>query len=364
MDPVVRCTNCGLSYPEEGVPYRCQNCGGLYDYFTPPPLDLAQVDRSQPGIWRYRHTFGTHPGCEPVSLGEGSTPLVWASIFGRRVAFKCEYFNPSGSFKDRGSTVIVSLLKSRNIPEAIEDSSGNAGASFAAYTARAGIKAQIYIPESASGPKRRQISAYGADLITIAGSRLDVAYAVQKKAEGGGVYASHAYLPFNIPGYATAAYEIFEQLGEKLPGTIVVPAGQGGFLLGLIYGFCQLRIATNTRIPKMIGVQVASCSPLLESFKYGLGGSDISTGTPTLAEGVNVQDPIRRDGVVQAVKTWGGGFYAVDEASILPGRDNLARLGFYVEPTSAIVWSILAKKIDELPDPIVVLLTGSGYKYE
>lgn len=364
MDPVIHCTKCGLSYPAEGAPYRCQNCGGLYAYSTPPPLYLAQVDRSQPGIWKYRHTFGTHLGCEPVSLGEGNTPLVWASIFGRKVAFKCEYFNPSGSFKDRGSTVIVSLLKSRNIPEAIEDSSGNAGASFAAYAARAGIKAQIYIPESASGPKRRQITAYGAELITIAGSRLDVAYAVQKKAAVGGVYASHAFLPFNIPGYATVAYEIYEQLGEKSPGTIIVPAGQGGFLLGLIYGFNQLRIAIDIPIPKMIGVQVSSCAPLWESFRYGSGGSVITAATPTLAEGVNVQDPIRRVEVIQAVKTWGGGFHTIDEASILPGRDNLARLGFYVEPTSAIVWSVLEKKIGELPDPIVVLLTGSGYKYE
>lgn len=114
----------------------------------------------------------------------------------------------------------------------------------------------------------------------------------------------------------------------------------------------------------MIGVQVSSCAPLWESFRYGSGGSVITAATPTLAEGVNVQDPIRRVEVIQAVKTWGGGFHTIDEASILPGRDNLARLGFYVEPTSAIVWSVLEKKIGELPDPIVVLLTGSGYKYE
>ena len=363
MEHVVRCTKCGLSYPPEGVPYRCQNCGGLYAYSAPPPLDLAQIDRSQPGIWKYRRTFGIGPGCEPVSLGEGNTPLVWARVFGREVAFKCEYLNPSGSFKDRGSTVIASLLKSRNVPEAIEDSSGNAGASFAAYAARAGIKAKIFVPGSASGPKCRQIMSYGAKLIRIAGSRLDVADAVQQKADEGEVYASHAYLPFNMAGYATAAYEIFEQMDEKLPGTIVVPAGQGGFLLGLIHGFNQLRIATNTPIPTMIGVQAASCAPLWKAFRNGTAGPDTATIAATCAEGVNIPVPIRQEEVIQAVKASGGGFQTVDEASILPGRDSLARLGFYVEPTSAIVWPVLENNSEEWTDPIVVLLTGSGYKY-
>jgi len=363
MVPVIRCTKCGLSYPAEGAPYRCQNCGGLYAYFKPAPLDLTRIDRSQPGIWKYRHTFGTLTDCEPVSLGEGNTPLVWARVFGREVAFKCEHLNPSGSFKDRGSTVIASLLKSRNVTEAIEDSSGNAGASLAAYAARAGIKVEIFVPESASGPKCRQITAYGAKLTRIAGSRLDVAYEVQRKADGGEVYASHAYLPFNMVGYATAAYEIFEQMDEKVPGTIIVPAGQGGFLMGLFHGFNQLRIAINIPLPRIIGVQVASCAPLSKSFRNGPGGCDTATITPTCAEGVNVPDPIRREEVIQAVKACGGGFQTVDEAFILPGRDNLARLGLYVEPTSAIVWSVLENASEEWTDPIVVLLTGSGYKY-
>ncbi len=100
----------------------------------------------KPGIWRYRHTFGLPPDSEPVSLGEGGTPLLWAEVYGRKVAFKCEYLNPSGSFKDRGSAVIAAWLKSRGITKAVEDSSGNAGASFAAYAARAGIKATDICP--------------------------------------------------------------------------------------------------------------------------------------------------------------------------------------------------------------------------
>jgi threonine synthase len=366
MDPDVRCNNCGRAYPETGAPYRCQSCEGLYDYSSLRLLDPALINRSQPGIWRYRHTFSLPPDSEPVSLGEGNTPLVWVNIFGRRVALKCEYINPSGSFKDRGSSVIVSLLKSRGITNAIEDSSGNAGASYAAYAARAGMKAQIYIPECASGPKRRQITAYGAELITIAGSRSDVANAVMKKANEGLAYASHAYLPFNIPGYATTAYEIYEQLDEKMPGSVVLPVGQGGFLLGLAYGFKNLRIATHKykHSPKMIGVQASGCAPLWELLSKGETGSGSNPPIKTLAEGVNVQNPVRASSLIKVVRASNGTIMQVEEEDILAGREALARMGFYVEPTSAIVWPALKETIQDLPDPIVILLTGSGLKYE
>lgn len=362
----ISCTNCGCAYPSDGFPYRCLACGGLFDFRIPQPFDPSQVDLSQPGIWRYRYTFGLSPDSEPVSLGEGSTPLLWAEVFERKVAFKCEFLNPSGSFKDRGSAVITAWLKSRGIYEAVEDSSGNAGASFAAYAARAGIKARVFVPESASGPKRRQIEAYGAELVQVPGSRTDVAEAARTVADGGNVYASHAYLPFNLPGYATAAYEIFEQLGNKMPGAIVLPAGQGGLLLGLVRGFDAMRIANNPIIntPKIIGVQARACAPLWGMFTTGNSDAGLVVENPTLAEGVRVRYPLRVDEVIRAVVASHGSVCVVDEDEILPGRDRLARIGFYVEPTSAIVWSALIQTIRDLPDPVVVVLTGSGYKYE
>ncbi len=114
---------------------------------------------------------------------------------------------------------------------AVEDSSGNAGASFAAYAARGGIKARVFIPESASGPKRRQIETYGAELIPVSGPRSAAAEAVEREAQAGEVYASHAYLPFGMAGIATIAYEIFEQLG-RAPGTVIAPAGHASLVLG------------------------------------------------------------------------------------------------------------------------------------
>jgi len=360
------CTNCDRVYPPDGLPYLCPTCGGLYDFRNPIPLDPGQMDQSQPGIWRYHHTFGLPPNSEPVSLGEGSTPLQWAEVFGRKVAFKCEFLNPSGSFKDRGSAVIAAWLQSRSISEAVEDSSGNAGASFAAYAARAGIKAKVFIPESTSGPKRRQIEAYGAELVPVPGMRTDAAKAVMTVAEGSTAYASHVYLPFNLPGYATCAYEIFEQLENKMPGSVILPTGQGGLLLGLSRGLDALRIAINqdNTIPKLIGVQARACAPLWAMFTGDAGEAELVTENPTLAEGVKVINPIRGDPVVKALIASNGYLCVVDEDEILPGRDALARFGFYVEPTSAIVWSALEQTIQDLPDPVVVVLTGSGYKYE
>ena len=294
---------------------------------------------------------------DKVSLGEGNTPLLWAEAFGRQVAFKCEYQNPTGSFKDRGSAALVTFLKSRGVTEAVEDSSGNAGASFAAYAARAGIKARVFVPESASGPKRRQIEMYGAELVTVAGPRSNAAEAVRRAADAGAVYASHAYLPFNLPGYATIAGEIAAQLGGRVPGAVILPAGQGGLLLGAWRGFLALNPAGATReAPRMVGVQAEACSPLVRSQKSKAEGQ-------TLAEGVRVNDPLRKDAVKKAVEESGGWWVAVEEKEILPGRDALAHKGFYVEPTSALVWKALEESLPKLPDPVVVILTGSGLKF-
>ena len=359
----ISCVGCGGLYPSTGLPHLCQTCGGLFDFRNPLTFNPTLVDRSQPGIWRYRHTFGLPTESEPVSLGEGDTPLAWATVLNREVAFKCEYFNPSGSFKDRGSSVIATWLKSRNIREAVEDSSGNAGASFAAYSARAGIKARIYVPESSSGPKRSQMEVYGADVVPVPGERSRAAEAVLAAVNERKIYASHAYLPFNIPGYATMAFEIFEQLDGKIPGAVLVPAGQGGLLLGLWRGFCALRIANNIKDirPKIIGVQSKACAPLW--IEYSGTEEDIPVRS-TIAEGVQVRYPIRKDAVIQAVKASRGCISAVEEEDIIPGRNSLRKLGFYVEPTSAIVWAVLEKIIHQLPDPVVVILTGSGLKQE
>jgi threonine synthase len=358
----IQCTNCHQPYPDQGVPYRCSKCGGVYDFASPFPYESSKVQNHLGGIWRYRHTFNLPPGAPVVTLGEGNTPLIMGEGFGKQLAFKCEFLNPTGSFKDRGSALLVSFLLSRRVGTAVEDSSGNAGSSFAAYAARAGINPHIFIPDSASGPKRAQIEAYGAKVTRILGPRSNASDAVQREADLGTAYASHAYLPNNLPGYGTIAYELLEQLGE-VPGSVIAPVGQGGLLLGIGRGFIALHHAgVVSNLPKLIGVQARACAPLWAISTFGAAGLGWVAEGPTLAEGIRVRHPLRGDALLRLVSATGGKFLAVDEEEIIPGRDQLARRGFYVEPTSAVIWGGLAQIADELSAPAVVVLTGSGYK--
>lgn len=361
---MIECSNCLRPYPEQGVYYRCQVCGGIFDYGTFPTYDPQDVVRDLPGIWRYRPSFALPEDAPVLTLGEGDTPLIWVNAFDRQIGFKLEYLNPTGSHKDRGVALMTSMLLSKGVTTAVEDSSGNAGASFAAYAARAGVGARIFIPDYASGPKRAQIEAYGAEVVRILGRRTDVAEAVRRAADEGAVYASHAYLPHLLPGYATIAYELFEEMGES-PGTVVVPAGHGSLLLGLARGFENLhKIGAVNSVPNLVGVQAMPCAPLWALVYAGPAGLQWMREGETIAEGVRVIHPLRGDTVLKAVASSGGTFVAVEEEEILPGRDQLARRGLYVEPTSAVVWDALRQIVGRAPEPIVALLTGSGYKYE
>ncbi|MEI6289384.1 MAG: pyridoxal-phosphate dependent enzyme [Chloroflexota bacterium] len=358
------CTNCKRPYPEEGAPYKCPKCGGLFDA-GPIIFDPDQVSKADKSIWRYRHTFSGIPeSADVVSLGEGNTPLIWTGVFGRQIAFKCEFLNPTGSFKDRGTTVITTFLKSRGITNAVEDSSGNAGASFAAYSAKAGIQAGIYIPASASGPKLNQIAAYGAQIFPVNGSRSDVTNALENAVFSKGItYGSHAYQAVNIAGYATAAYEIYQQLGSE-PGSVIVPAGQGGLFLGIFRGFEALKNAGLIRkIPHMVGVQARACSPLWILSTAGTSAMGFIVEGKTLAEGIKVKQPVRAGTLLEIVDHDAGEFVVVDEIDILRGRDELACKGLYVEPTSAVIWAAIEQSISRLPEPVVGILTGSGMKY-
>ena len=359
----IRCNNCLRPYPDHGVPFICSTCGGYYDFeeiqFLPPTPSNETWNQ---GIWRYRRTFNLPDDAPVITLGEGMTPLVWSTLFDKEVAFKVESSNPTGSYKDRGSAVLASFLCFRGVKSAVEDSSGNAGASFAAYATRSGIQASIYVPSSASGTKVTQIQAYGGKLVQIPGSRSETAAAVRQAAENGAYYASHAFLPQGLYGYATLAYEIFEQLGCA-PGTLIAPVGQGNLLLAIGRGFQALqKSGLLDHMPALVGVQARVCAPLWAVFHYGPSGFGWVTEDSSLAEGVIVRYPVRGDGLIKMIEQTGGTVIAVDEEDILRGRNQLARIGLYVEPTSALVWSALLQGKNIFKEPIVSVLTGSGLK--
>jgi threonine synthase len=348
-----RCVDCGLPYPETGVPYICE-CGGVFGAPEGLFFDPARFAPGLPGIWAYRHSFGLPLSAPIISLGEGSTPLVEATYFSRQVYFKLEYTNPTGSYKDRLVAPIISLLISQRITEAVEDSSGNAGAAFAAYSARGGVQARVFVPESAVGPKLEQIRLYGAEVEVVPGPRAEAAKAVLRVVNNGSVYASHAYLPHGLAGVATIAYEITSELGRG-PGTVIAPVGHGGLLLGLAWGFNALRTTgVIDTVPVLVGVQAENCSPLSS-------GSEVEI-SETIAGGISVANPVRAEELRSLQGQQDIRFLAVPENRILSGRDHLAGKGFYVEATSAVVLDGFRQALDDLPDPVAIILTGSGLK--
>ena len=359
---MISCRNCGEAFPLHSFPYCCPSCGGLFGFVDGLTYDPGLLQPDLPGIWTYRSGFALPDRAPLVTLGEGNTPLVQAEFFGSQVWFKLESLNPSGSFKDRGSAVLASWLRAGNVETAVEDSSGNAGASFAAYASRAGIRSKIFIPASASGPKRAQIESYGSQVIPVPGPRSEAARAVMREVELGAVYASHAYLPQGTAGIATIAYELVEQLGEP-PGAILLPVGHGSLLLGIALGFeALLKGGLIGKRPRLIGIQSAVFDPLCRAFEAGRLIPERVPEGKTIAEGVAIAAPYHGEQVLAAVRRSEGAMLRVADEQIRVGVEQLARKGIYVEITAGLVWDGLRQLEGKLAGPVVCIITSHGLK--
>lgn len=359
---MISCRSCGEPFPIAEFPFRCPSCGALYGFREGLQYDPGQLQPNLPGIWKYRSTFSLPTGAPLVTLGEGSTPLIQDEFFGEQVWLKLESLNPTGSFKDRGSAVLVSWLLAGDIRTAVEDSSGNAGASFAAYTSRVGIHSKVFIPDYAAGPKRLQIESFGSDVIPIPGPRSKAAEAVIKEVNAGAVYASHAYLPQGTAGIASIAYELVDQLGEP-PGTILLPVGHGSLLLGIALGFdALLKSEVIPTRPRLIAIQSAVYNPLYRAYIAGRETVDPVLEGKTIAEGVAIADPYHGSEVLKAVRNSGGTILQVAEEQIVAGMKQLAHHGIYGELTSGLVWDGLRQLAGKLVGPTICIITGNGLK--
>jgi threonine synthase len=317
-------------------------------------------------LWRYREALGIEDPSQIVTLGEGFTPLADATLGGFPVKLKLDFLCPTGSYKDRGSAVMITKLKDWGVKEILEDSSGNAGASIAAYAALAGIRANIYIPESASAGKAAQISMYGARLVKVPGTRADTARAAWNAASEI-FYASHNWSPYFLAGMKTAAYEIAEQSLWDPPDWIITPVGGGGLLAGLYLGFSELFAAGMiSSMPRLAAVQSANCDPIYQAWKKELSEVPAVQPKPTAAEGIAVAQPVRGKAILQAIRSSDGVVRTVADDQIWDSVEALGRQGVYVEPTAAAAPAALAAmRKDGLiaaTDRVVVMLTGSGLK--
>jgi threonine synthase len=354
----------GAVYPLSEPRWRGDS-GGHLNLGDSPGLKRADIDTAVGSLWRYRRALLVEAQ-NAVTLGEGWTALVADQWDGMPVALKLDYLMPSGSFKDRGMTVMVSYLKSHGVTHVLEDSSGNAGASLSAYCAAAGLRCRVLVPETASYPKIAQIAACGAEVVTIKGSRQDVADAALAMSREI-FYASHNWQPTFAEGTKTLAYELWEQLGFRAPDNVVVPVGYGANVLGCDRGFSELkRNGEIARMPRLFGVQAANCAPYYAAFRAGVEHFISSPVAATIAEGIASSKPTRMREVLAPVRASGGGIVAVTEEEIVRALAALARAGYYVEPTSAAAAAglsqMIARGMVQKGETTVLVLTGSGLK--
>jgi threonine synthase len=316
----------------------------------------AEIARRPATLWRYREALPLERPEEGVSLGEVMTPLVPLELPRGRVLLKCDQQLPSGSYKDRGSAVMLSAIREMGIDHILEDSSGNAGASIAAYAARAGVRADIFAPEAASPGKLAQIAAHGANLVRVPGPRSNAAAAALEAASTT-YYASHCWNPFFLHGVKTLAFEIVEQLDWQMPREVIVPAGNGALLLGLWLGFDELRLAgVIPRWPRLVAVQAAACAPVYHAWR----GESAPEAGATIAEGIAIANPVRLREIRSVVNLTGGRVVTVSEEEIVFALRYLAGNGFFVEPTSAAAPAACLAQGAEAGS--VVVLTGHGLK--
>ena len=355
------CSRCGKKAPVTTREALCE-CGGLWKLdFQPPLFDPDLIDRREWSLFRYRaflpleETEGAkeenaavngsparaartqHDGWRAVSLGEGMTPIVRLD---EDVLLKMDYFMPTLSFKDRGAAVLIAHCRAIGVDSVIQDSSGNAGNSIAAYSARAGIQCEIYVPEGTSPAKIAMIRSHGARVTIVPGSRDQCAEVCRAKvAQEGTYYASHVYNPFFYEGTKTYIYEVWEQLG-RIPAHLFVPLGNGTLFLGMVKALEELLAAGFiAKMPRIIAVQSEHCDPIARAYEDGASSPAHITPLPTLAEGIAIGVPVRGEEILYYIYKYNMKVITAPEERILEARAALAGHGIYCEHTSAATYA-------------------------
>ena len=350
----------GATYPLS-IPRWCGD-GQAPLLLTPlPGIARGDIRHEVRSLWRYSASLPFVPD-DPITMGEGCTPLVSREIAGCRALLKCEWFMPTGSFKDRGAAVMLSLLRAQGVSHVLEDSSGNGGAAISAYAAAGGMRAKILVPASTSPAKTVAARAAGAEIELVPGSRQDCADEALRQSSTI-FYASHNWHPFFLQGTKTLAYELWEDLGFSAPDNVIVPCGAGSNILGLSIGFGELmRSGEIAKMPRIFAAQPSNCSPIARAFLQ----LEAAEAVPTIAEGTAIAQPIRMLEVLSALEESHGGAVMLTENEISAATLRLSRTGVYVEPTSAQAAAALEKLLDagkvQADETTVLVLSGTGIK--
>jgi threonine synthase len=364
------CVHCGARYPPDAVIYTCERCGHLLE--VQYPLEEVRVSRrdwqKRPlSVWRYRELLpvaGT-----PVTLQEGGTPLYPLEQIGREIGLrslhaKHEGLNPSGSFKDRGMTVGVSMALQLGKRTVACASTGNTSASLAMYAAKAGIPSVVLLPAGkvALG-KVAQALMHGAQVIAIRGNFDRALEMVHELCLSHGLYLLNSINPYRLEGQKTIGFEVLDQLGQ-VPDRIVLPVGNAGNISAVYKGLTELRdLGFIDRLPRMTGVQAEGSAPVVRAIRDGLPEVIPEPSPETVATAIRIGAPVNGEKALVAIRKTGGTAVSVTDAEILAMQKALAsREGIGIEPASAAsvagVRRMAEEGIIDRDERVVCVVTG------
>lgn len=349
---VLRCVACGAVYDPDYKLFRCPRCGGLLDVVV---KDKYWAPKGS-GIWRYATMLPLKHG---VTMGEGRTPLV-ESRLKKNLYVKFDGANPTGSFKDRGMALGVTVAREAGADRVVVASTGNTAASAAAYAARAGLRAYVVLPRgNVARGKLVQAALHGAVIITVDGY-FDRALNMVLEYGTKYAYPLNSFNPWRLEGQKTAAFEIYEELG--CPDNVVVPVGNAGNIYAIWKGFKELgELGLCQKLPRMIGVQAAGAAPLAQAWREGLNAPIFVESPNTIASAIRIGKPVNWVKAFIAVRESGGMFVEVDDGEILRAQAALARAdGLGAEPAGAA--SIAGALSLDLPGTTVAIVTGHALK--
>lgn len=363
------CTACGEWTALSAVASVCPACGGILDWSAPERPAQPKGD----GIWRHADILPTCPPAHRVTLGEGGAPLLAAPRLGAALGLadlwvKTESLQPSGSFKDLGIAVAVSLAMAHGRPGAVLSSSGNAGASAAAYCARAGLPLVVLVPATSPPAKLRQIALAGARLVTVDGATADCCHLAGElaAAEGHVNLTTTFHNPYGVDGYATIA----EEVAHLAPDVLLLPISSGPLLAGMMKGF--ERLAASGRIakpPRPVAIQPAACAPITRAWERG-GPVEPWPFQPTIAGALNdTLAGYERDGdrTLAFIRRHDGAAVAVDDAAIVAAQHLAARTeGLVLEPSASVPFAAVDAVRAALGlsgrERVLAVVTGHGLK--
>ena len=377
----LQCTGCGLEHPWAELQNLCRKCAKplfpIYDLAAAArTLTKDSLGKREKSLWRFREVLPLPPEVEPVTFGEGGTPLLPAPRFGADLGLtslwiKDEAQNPTQSFKARGMAVAVSMAKYLGAKKLAVPSAGNAGGALAAYAARAGLEAHIFMPRDTPRANIIECREVGAHITLIDGLITDCGAEIAKRKEAEGWFdMSTLKEPYRVEGKKTLGYELAEQLDWKLPEVILYPTGGGTGLIGMWKAFDEMETLgwIDAKRPRMFSIQASGCAPIVRAFEANENSAAEFPNAHTVASGLRVPKAVGDFLMLRILRQSGGGGITVeDEEMIQVTREVGAREGLFVAPEGAACFAALKSLVRqnqiEATERVVIFNTGSGIKY-